>query len=37
MKCAAEMGSVAMIYIPSFIKIGSGVEKMIKWIHGHAV
>jgi hypothetical protein len=23
MKCAVEMGSGAMIYIPSFIKIGS--------------
>jgi hypothetical protein len=27
MKYAVEMGSVAMIYIPSFIKIGSGIQK----------
>jgi hypothetical protein len=25
-----EMGSVAMIYIPSFIKIGSGIQKLIR-------
>jgi hypothetical protein len=29
MKCAIEMGSGAMIYIPSFIKIGSGIQKLI--------
>jgi hypothetical protein len=29
MKYAVEMGSGAMIYIPSFIKIGSGIEKMV--------
>jgi hypothetical protein len=29
MKYATEMGSVAMIYIPSFIKIGSGIQKLI--------
>jgi hypothetical protein len=29
MKYAAEMGSGAMIYIPSFIKIGSGIQKLI--------
>jgi hypothetical protein len=28
MKCAVEMGSGAMIYIPSFIKIGSGIQKL---------
>jgi hypothetical protein len=28
---AVEMGSGAMIYIPSFIKIGSGVQKLI-WV-----
>jgi hypothetical protein len=28
MKYAAEMGSVAMIYIPSSIKIGSGIQKL---------
>jgi hypothetical protein len=30
MKCAVEMGSGAMIYIPSFIKIGSGIQKLIR-------
>jgi hypothetical protein len=25
------MGSGAMIHIPSFIKIGSGVHKLIRW------
>jgi hypothetical protein len=30
MKCAVEMGSGAMIYIPSFIKTGSGVQKLIR-------
>jgi hypothetical protein len=28
MKYADEMGSGVMIYIPSFIKIGSSVQKM---------
>jgi hypothetical protein len=28
MKQAAEMGSGAMIHIPSFIKIGSGIQKL---------
>jgi hypothetical protein len=28
MKYAVEMGSVAMIYIPNFIKIGSGIQKL---------
>jgi hypothetical protein len=27
MKYAVEMGSGAMIYIPSFIKIGSGIQE----------
>jgi hypothetical protein len=31
MKYAVEMGSVAMIYIPSFIKIGSAIQKLISW------
>jgi hypothetical protein len=31
MKYAVEMGSGAMIYIPSFIKIGSGIQKLIRW------
>jgi hypothetical protein len=29
MKYATEMGSGAMIYIPSFIKIGSGIQKLM--------
>jgi hypothetical protein len=29
MKYTVEMGSRAMIYIPSFIKIGSGTQKLI--------
>jgi hypothetical protein len=29
MKYAAEMGSGAMMYIPSFIKIGSGIQKLM--------
>jgi hypothetical protein len=32
MKFAAEMGTVAMTYTPSFIKIGSGIQKLI-WGH----
>jgi hypothetical protein len=33
MKYAVEMGSGAMIYIPSFIRIGSGTQKLIGGIH----
>jgi hypothetical protein len=29
MKYAVEMGSGAMIYIPSFVKIGSGIQKLL--------
>jgi hypothetical protein len=29
------MGSGAVIYVPSFIKIGSGVLKLIGGIHRH--
>jgi hypothetical protein len=29
MKYAVEMGSGVMIYMPSFIKIGSGIQKLI--------
>jgi hypothetical protein len=29
------MGSGAVIYVPSFIKIGSGVQKLIGGIHTH--
>jgi hypothetical protein len=28
MNYATEMGSVVMIYIPSFIKTGSGIQKV---------
>jgi hypothetical protein len=30
MKYAIEMGSGAMIYVPSSIKIGSGIQKLIR-------
>jgi hypothetical protein len=30
LKYAVEMCSVVMIYIPSFIKIGSGIQKLIE-------
>jgi hypothetical protein len=30
MKYPIEMGSGAIIYIPSFIKIGSGIRKLIR-------
>jgi hypothetical protein len=30
MKYAVEMGSGAMIYIASFLKIGSGIRKLIR-------
>jgi hypothetical protein len=29
------MGSGAVIYVPSFIKIGSGAQKLIRGIHRH--
>jgi hypothetical protein len=35
MKYSVEMGSGAMIYIPSFLKIGSGIQKLIGEIHRH--
>jgi hypothetical protein len=35
MKYAVEMGSGAIIYIPSFIKIGSGIQKVMWSIHRH--
>jgi hypothetical protein len=35
MNYAVEMGSGAMIYIPSFMKIGSGIQKLIGGIHRH--
>jgi hypothetical protein len=33
MKHAVEMGLGAMIYIPSFIKTDSGIQKLIRGIH----
>jgi hypothetical protein len=38
MKYSAEMGPGAMIYIPSFIKISSGIQKLIEGgggVHAH--
>jgi hypothetical protein len=35
MKYAIEMGSNAMIYIPSFIKTGSAIQKLMGGIHRH--
>jgi hypothetical protein len=35
MKYAGEMGSDAMLYVPSFIKIGSGIQKFTGRIHTH--
>jgi Uri superfamily endonuclease len=35
MKYAVEMGSGAMIYIQSFIMIGSGIQKLTGRIHRH--
>jgi hypothetical protein len=35
MKYAVEMGLGAMTYIPSFMKIGSTIQKLIGGIHRH--
>jgi hypothetical protein len=35
MKHTVEIGPGAIIYIPSFIKIGSGILKLIGGIHRH--
>jgi hypothetical protein len=35
MKYAVQMGSGSMIYIPSFIKIGSRIQKLIGGIHSY--
>jgi hypothetical protein len=35
MKYDVKMGSVAMIYIPSLIKVGSGTQKLLGGIHRH--
>jgi hypothetical protein len=34
-KYVVEMGSSTMIYMPSFIKTGSGIQKLISGIHRH--
>jgi hypothetical protein len=31
MKHSAEIGSGATIYIPSFMKIGQGIQKLMEW------
>jgi hypothetical protein len=33
MKCAVEIDSGGMTYVPSFMKIGSGTRKLIRGIH----
>jgi hypothetical protein len=33
MKYTVEIGSGTMIYVPSFIKIGSGIQKLTGGIH----
>jgi hypothetical protein len=35
MKYAVEMGSGAMIYVPSFIKIGSGIKTLMGVCYRH--
>jgi hypothetical protein len=35
MKYAVEVGSCAVIYVPSFINIGSGIQKLIEGTHRH--
>jgi hypothetical protein len=35
MKYAVEMGSGAMVYKPTFTKIGSDIQKLIGGIHRH--
>jgi hypothetical protein len=35
MKYAVEMGSVAMIYTSSFIKIGSAIQELVGGTHRH--
>jgi hypothetical protein len=37
MKYAVEMGSGAMIYVPSFIKIASAIQKVIWGKHTHSM
>jgi hypothetical protein len=35
MTYTAAMDSCVMIYIPNFIKTGSGIQKLIRGIHTH--
>jgi hypothetical protein len=35
MKYAVEMGSDTVIYVPSVVKIGSGIRELIRGIHRH--
>jgi hypothetical protein len=35
MNYVVDMGSVAMVCIPNFIKIGSGIQKLIGGIRRH--
>jgi hypothetical protein len=35
MKQVVETGSDVMKYIPSFIQIGSGIQKLMKELHRH--
>jgi hypothetical protein len=37
MKYAVDMGSGAMIYIPSFRKIASGMQKLMGGSHTHSM
>jgi hypothetical protein len=37
MKSSVEMDSGGMIYLPSFIKIDSGIQKLMGGIHRHTV
>jgi hypothetical protein len=35
MKYTFEIGSGAMIYVPSLINIGSGIQNLIRGLHRH--
>jgi hypothetical protein len=35
MKYVVKMGLGVMIYVPSFVKIGSGIQKLIGGLHRH--
>jgi hypothetical protein len=37
MKYAVELGSGAIIYIQSFLKISSGIKKLERGIHTHSM